>query len=192
MEFKKDEIDLVFSYWMDVSQDPDFISTDTDISIDKVHDILNLLSEQGKIDDYSINENRIFLFEELLDIDDYFALDLDKFSTSGDDLEYFFDFVEINKRFNKDPFTILVKSKSFHQDYIILSMDVIYLDKTYSISLLLDRTDSVYFISEDRSSSLEDFFDVLGDDKQRFFKFSEEVLDRLVPYDFWETKSKFN
>jgi biopolymer transport protein ExbD len=44
---QRDEIDLIHSYWKDQSQDPEFISQDTGIDLEKVMEILELLSNQG-------------------------------------------------------------------------------------------------------------------------------------------------
>lgn len=189
---QRDEIDLIHSYWKDQSQDPEFISQDTGIDLEKVMEILELLSNQGKIKDFHIDENKIFLYEELIDIDDYFGLELDKLSTKGDDTDYFFSDVELNKTFTKGPFTVLVRSKHFQQDYVILDMDVSYLDETYPISLYYDRLERVFFFTPGMPEILDFFYEEIGSNKQKFHKFSEEILDKVIPLDFWETRSKFN
>ena len=192
MNFKRDEINTVEDYWKNTSQDLDFIALETEIPRDTVIGILNLLSDQGKIKDFQINENKVLLFEELIDIDDYFELDLDKISTKFTDKDYFFDNEEINKEFNKGSLTINVKSKHFHHDYIILKLEVTYLDETYPISLLYDRTDSVYLMSTEQSDLLDKLYEELGHNLAYFLNFSQEILDKIIPLDFWETKAKFN
>lgn len=187
-----EEIDLIHSYWQDQSQDPDFISQDTGIEIERVLEILELLSNQGKIKDFHLNENQILMFEELIDLDDYFELELDKLSTKGDDTDYFFDDMDLNLTFKKGPFTILVLSKHFFQDYVILDMDVSYLDETYPISLYYDRTERVFFFTPETPEVLDFFYEELGPNKQKFYDFTQEILDKIIPLDFWETKSKFN
>jgi len=190
--FERDEIDLVFSYWKDISQDPEFISEDTGIELETVIGVLELLSKQGKIKDFHLNENKIFLFEELVDIDDYFALDLDKLSTGKDDTDYFFTDVDLKKSFTKGPFTIMVHSKHFEQDYIVLDLDVSYLDETYPIFLYYDRNERVFFMTPGQPEVLDIFLEELGENVQKFYEFSQEILDKIIPYDFWETKAKFN
>jgi len=190
--FERDEIDLVFSYWNDTSQDPEFISQDSGIELDKVVEILEMLSKQGKIKDFFLNENKIFLFEEIVDIDDYFALDLDKLSTKKDDKDYFFSDMDLNKSFTKGPFRINVRSKHFVQDYVILDLDVTYLDETYPIFLYYDRLERVYFLTPEQPEVVDIFIEDLGNNVQKFYDFSNEVLDKIIPYDFWETRAKFN
>jgi len=189
---EKDEIDLIHAYWQDQSQDPEFISEDTGIDLDRVMEILQILSKEGKIKDFQIDESKILLYEELVDLDDYFALDLDKISTKGNDTDYFFSDMDLNKTFNKGPFTVLVRSKHFQQDYVILDMDVSYMDETYPIFMYYDRTERVFFLTPNDTEILEIFYDHLGENLKKFHLFCEEILDRLIPFDFWDTRAKFN
>jgi hypothetical protein len=190
--FKNDEIDTIHSLWMDTSQDPEFISQETGIELDKVLDILKFLSSKGKIKDFKIDESKILLYEELVDIDDYFALDLDKLSTKQDDTDYFFSDMDLNKNFMKGPFTVLVRSKHFQQDYVVLDLDVTYLDETYPLFMYYDREERVFFLTPGQPEVLDIFLEDLGDNVYKFYGFSDEILDKIIPFDFWETRAKFN
>jgi hypothetical protein len=177
---------------MDTSQDPEFISQETGIELDKVLDILKFLSSKGKIKDFKIDESKILLYEELVDIDDYFALDLDKLSTKQDDTDYFFSDMDLNKNFMKGPFTVLVRSKHFQQDYVVLDLDVTYLDETYPLFMYYDREERVFFLTPGQPEVLDIFLEDLGDNVYKFYGFSDEILDKIIPFDFWETRAKFN
>ena len=190
--FKNDEIDTIHSLWMDTSQDPEFISQETGIELDKVLDILKFLSSKGKIKNFKIDESKILLYEELVDIDDYFALDLDKLSTKQDDTDYFFSDMDLNKNFMKGPFTVLVRSKHFQQDYVVLDLDVTYLDETYPLFMYYDREERVFFLTPGQPEVLDIFLEDLGDNVYKFYEFSDEILDKIIPFDFWETRTKFN
>jgi hypothetical protein len=190
--FKNDEIDTIHSLWMDTSQDPEFISQETGIELDKVLDILKFLSSKGKIKNFKIDESKILLYEELVDIDDYFALDLDKLSTKQDDTDYFFSDMDLNKNFMKGPFTVLVRSKHFQQDYVVLDLDVTYLDETYPLFMYYDREERVFFLTPGQPEVLDIFLEDLGDNVYKFYEFSDEILDKIIPFDFWETRAKFN
>ena len=66
MNFTSIEKDLVQSNWIDVSQDPDFISQETGIDKDIVISILQKLSDEGRIEGFDLNEStRIKKIKEL-------------------------------------------------------------------------------------------------------------------------------
>jgi|688.fasta_scaffold514075_1 hypothetical protein len=66
MEFTSTEKDLVQNYWIDFSQDPDFISQDTGIDKNTVLDILTRLNKEGRIDGFNIDEiSKVRKFNEI-------------------------------------------------------------------------------------------------------------------------------
>lgn len=190
--FENDEIELIHSLWVDTSQDPEYISEETGIDIKKVMEILELLSKQGKIKNFKMDESKILLYEELLDLDDYFELGLDKISTSMEDTDYFFSDIDLNKRFSKPPFTIFVKSKHLRQDFIVMDSVVTYLDRRYPMLIYVDRLDRVYFQTPSQPKKIDEFMESLSSDKSKFYGFCDEILDEIIPFDFWETRDKFN
>lgn len=192
MDFKNDEVELVYSYWNDYSQDVDFISFETGIEKEKVKAILDRLKKTGKIKDIIFNESKVISFDEMLDIDDYFGLGLDKISTDENDKEYFFQDENVNKNFQKGPIGILVRSKHFMHDSVVLDLDVSYMDETYPIFMYYDRNEQVHFSTPIQPEVLDIFFEDLGENLNKFFEFSQEVLDKIIPFDFWETRAKFN
>jgi hypothetical protein len=56
MKFNSSEKDLIQNYWIDISQDPDFISQDTGIDKTTVLDILQNLKQEGKIQNFNYDE----------------------------------------------------------------------------------------------------------------------------------------
>lgn len=190
--YESDKVNLVHSFWNDTSQDPDFISQQTGIDLSIVLEILEHLEKKGKIKNFKLDETKIILFNEMINVEDYFNLNLDKISTKKDDENYFFYDTKVDKTFTKGPFTINVRWKHFIQDHIILDLDVSYLDETYPILLYYDIDDNVFFLSPGDPQILDIFIEELGHNLDKFYKFSEEVLNKIIPHDFWETRSKFN
>jgi hypothetical protein len=68
MDFNQDEIDLVHTMWANETQDEDVIASESGIKVDRVIGILELLSKQGKIKDFSL-EDEIITFKEMLNIE---------------------------------------------------------------------------------------------------------------------------
>ena len=65
MDITPIEKDQIQSYWVDVTQDPDFISQDLGIDKDRIIMILSVLSDEGKIDGFKSNESyRVKKFSE--------------------------------------------------------------------------------------------------------------------------------
>ena len=66
MNFTKTELDLVQNHWVDISQDPDFISQETGIDKNDVIDMLRYLSDKGRIDNFDTNKrDRVRTFKEM-------------------------------------------------------------------------------------------------------------------------------
>jgi hypothetical protein len=68
MDFNQDEIDLVHTMWANETQDEDVIASESGIKVNRVIGILELLSKQGKIKDFSV-EDEIITFKEMLNIE---------------------------------------------------------------------------------------------------------------------------
>ena len=68
MDVNQDEIDLVHTMWANETQDEDVIASESGIKVDRVIGILELLSKQGKIKDFSL-EDEIITFKEMLNIE---------------------------------------------------------------------------------------------------------------------------
>ena len=68
MDFNQDEIDLVHTMWANETQDEDVIASESGIKVDRVIGILELLSKQGKIKDFSL-EDEIITYKEMLNIE---------------------------------------------------------------------------------------------------------------------------
>lgn len=66
MDFTPSEKDIVQNHWIDISQDPDFISQDLGMDKSKVLDILKVLSDEGRIDDFDFDEEtKVKKFNEM-------------------------------------------------------------------------------------------------------------------------------
>lgn len=78
MNFAKDELASVEDYWINVSQDADFISQETGINKNRIIDILVELSERGRIEDFDLDEfqdvSRVHKFTEMKNSKSYKSL----------------------------------------------------------------------------------------------------------------------
>ena len=133
MNFSDYELANVEDYWINVSQDADFISQETRISKKRIIDILVELSEKGRIEDFDLDEfqefPKVHKFTEMknsasfktfnpkqalrnkIDVDDYFDLDLDKMSREKGDKDYFFGVTRIGRSWTEYPLSIYVIDK---------------------------------------------------------------------------------
>ena len=69
MEFTSTEKDLVQNYWIDISQDPDFISQDTGIDKNIVLNILEILNRENKIQGFNREETtKVKSFKEMFNL----------------------------------------------------------------------------------------------------------------------------
>jgi len=66
MDFTPTEKDNVQTYWIDISQDPDFISQDSGMDKSKVLNILKVLSDEGSIRDFEFeSDSKVKSFTEM-------------------------------------------------------------------------------------------------------------------------------
>jgi len=192
MDLKRDEIDLIFGYWKDISQDPEFISQDTGIELDRVNKILQLLSDQRKIKDFISEEYKVLSFNELMSPELSIQLGLPSFQKDIDDKDYFFDNKEVNKTWDEDVIKIHVSSVKFDGDSLVFDTIVTISGKDFPIYILVDFESNVEFGSPNGMKYVDDFIDSLGDELEYFQDMFEDVYGELIPNDFWETRSKIN
>ena len=192
MDLKRDEIDLIFGYWKDISQDPEFISQDTGIDLDRVNKILQLLSSQKKIKDFVFNENKILFFNELMDPELSIKLGLPSFQKDPDDKDYFFNIKDVNKTWDEDIIKIEVLTIKFDGDSLVFDTVVTISGKEFPIYILVDFESNVQFGSPNGIEYVDDFIDALGAELEYFQDMFDDVYDELIPDDFWELRSKMN
>lgn len=192
MDLKRDEIDLIFGYWKDISQDPEFISQDTGIDLDRVNKILQFLSSQRKIKDFISNESKVLSFNELMDPELSIELGLPSFQKNIDDKDYFFDEKEVNKTWDEDIIKIHVSSVKFDGDSLIFDTIVTISGKDFPIFILVGFDSSVEFGSPKGMEYVDDFMDSLGAEFEYFQDMFDDVYDEVIPQDFWEIRSKMN
>lgn len=226
MEFSEGEKDTIHNYWVDISQDPEWISEDSGIDYQKVIDILTSLSKEGEIKNFNQSEiTKVKKFNEMIDPsefknfkpgsairnkmdpDDYFGLELDKLDKS--DTDYFFEDEMINRSWTDFPITINVVRKrlgirDINEKIIGFQLDVYYTNKIgkteeYSLAMFYERDTTVSFskevlrwqIQKFENIEISEFFERIGG-TERFYKLSSEIIDDLVPEDFWEVHDKQN
>jgi hypothetical protein len=193
MDLKRDEIDLIFGYWKDISQDPEFISQDTEIDLDRVNKILQLLSDQRKIKDFIYNESKVLSFNELMDPELSIELGLPSFQKDIDDKDYFFDKKEVNKTWDKGVIKIYVYNVSFDGETLMFKTKITIYEDEFDIYIFFDDDENVEFGSE-KDVDLDDFdLKIERFLKEEYFQdMFFDIYDEIIPDDFWETRSKIN
>lgn len=195
MEFNESEKDIVYSYWIDISQDPEWISQDTGIDSSKVIDILKSLSDEGKIKNFDESQiSKIKKFNEMIGpsdlksfdpksaprnkigLDDYFTLELDKLNKS--DTDYFFDDEIINRSWVDFPLNIKVVRKrlgirDMNEKIIGFQLDVTFTNRIgkseeFTLAMFYQRDTTVWF-----SNSVSQF------SSKPVFKHQEIKLDEF-------------
>jgi hypothetical protein len=192
MDLKRDEIDLIFGYWKDISQDPEFISQDTEIELDRVNKILQLLSDQRKIKDFIYNESKVLSFNELMDPELSIELGLPSFQKDIDDKDYFFDKKEVNKTWDEDVVKIYVYNVRFDGDSLIFKTKITIYDNEFDIDMWVDYDENVEFGSEKGPEYIDSFEVAIEDELEYFQDMFFDIYDEIIPDDFWETRSKIN
>lgn len=171
------DIDLVQSYWVDVSQDVDWICGELDFTKSKVEEILNYLSKEGMIEGWIINES-------IISGDDFPDMDDDR---------YFYDKKTIDEVYDNNIFEILAKTIYLNEtnDALIIDCVVTFRQKDYPIVILYFDDEEMYYGS--RGNEWNRLVDALG---PQYTNYLESLLHKIlidnVPDNFWKVKIKYN
>jgi hypothetical protein len=169
------DIDLVQSYWVDVSQDVDWICGELDFTKTKVEEILNYLSKEGMIEGWNINESFNMNFPD------------------ENDPNYFYNYKKIGEEYDNNIFQILAKSIYVNPNDIALIIDceVSFRHNKYPIIILYFYDQDLYYGS--RGNEWNNLIEELGTQYAGYLEsLLYQILKDNVPYDFWEVRSIYN
>lgn len=194
--FSSIDIENVLSYWVDVSQDPVFISQETGISLETVLLILEHLQSSGNINNFSkiekrkvINEDRILLFEELVDQITSDRLKLNQLTQGFDNKQYFFGHKEINEIYDAYKLEVLVKSVDLISLGVQFHIIVTHNDMKYDMYVYYDSNEEVWYGSQKGEGEVERLQDALGNDMETLNDVTRKIITDIIPDDFWEVRS---
>jgi hypothetical protein len=108
------------------------------------------------------------------------------------DKDYFFDFKEVNKLWDEDVIKVFIYNVRFDGDSLIFKSKITIYGEDFDIYILVDFDQNVEFGSEQGPEYIELFENAITDELEYFQDMFSDVYDELIPYDFWEVKSKVN
>jgi hypothetical protein len=198
-DFTHSDMEDVLEYWQDVSQDPEFISKETDLDLYTVIQILHTLQKRGDISGFNrvnrkkLDESKVLLFEELVDPEVIKSLKLDKLTSKTEYKKYFFDEKEINEVYDAHIFEIKVTKIVYQQGVIVIPLEMEYKGSDYSMFMVYDSDESVYYGSKTGEAGMEEIRKILGEENMELFdSVTEQILNDHIPNDFWEIRNKLN
>ena len=199
-DFTLNDMENVLEYWQDVSQDPEFIAKETDLDLNTVIQILHTLQKRGDISGFSkitrrkpnVNEDKVLLFEELMDPEMRKALKLDQLTKTHDDKDYFFDEKEINEVYDAHIFEVKAIKVVLQQSVLIIPLEVTVKGKDYDMFMVYSADENVYYGSKEGEKTVQSLREVLGNNWNLFDEVTEQILNDHIPLDFWEVKNMQN
>lgn len=198
-DFTMNDMENVLEYWQDVSQDPKFISNETDISIDKVIQILHTLQKRGDISGFSpiekkykSNESKILLFNELVSADAFKSLGLDKVDKSSEDKDYFFDEKEIDEVYDTHIFEVRAIKIVSKPGMLLIPIEISVKGDNYNMFIVYTTEDDVFYGAEDGEESINNIKMAIGSNWDMFEDVVDQIVDEHIPSDYWDVINKVN
>jgi len=139
-----------------------------------------------------MKNRKIFKFNELMDPELGIDLGLHNFLKDPKDKDYFFDFKEVNKLWDEDVIKVFIYNVRFDGDSLIFKSKITIYCEDFDIYILVDFDQNVEFGSEKGQEYIELFEIAIEDELEYFQDMFSDIYDELIPYDFWEVKSKVN
>lgn len=180
------EIEQVLEYWSDISQDVDLISRELEIDRVKVIEILEHLQMDGQIKNYKpmkMDEDRILKFNELVN------------ELGVKDDRYFYKEKKINQAYDLYAFIIEVYTILFSPNgYLDISVAVEYNGSKYPFKIVYYSDDTIYHTTTKKDTiKMREIMEILGEENAEKLKEGlDDILDSLVPDDFWKVRSDSN
>jgi len=178
------EMEEVLELWQNVSKDPNYISKDMEISIERVHEILEELSSRGDILDYEV---------KILKLDEMYLDDKTRREVGIINIE---SYKSLDDVYYCDGFTIFMVAMNIYKDVVLIFMLVsTKLNKNLlGMRMAYRNNDIVYFQpflegEEEDFKLLERNLKTLGKYNE-FKEKTEEIVNDLLPIDFWKIKQK--
>lgn len=181
------EIDTIMEYWQDVSQDPQYISSETNIDLNVVVSILKLLQSEGKIK-FDMKDN-ILKFNEMVHPEVLKSLKIGQ----KDKSKYFFNKKRIDRIYDAIIFDVVAYSMEMDGDTAV-RIDCLATVKGKEYPFIIEWTidDEVYYGSKEGKAVVENLRRELGDNINRFDQTTLKILNENLPEDFWQYRSQHN
>jgi hypothetical protein len=139
-----------------------------------------------------MKNKKIFKFNELMDPELGIDLGLHNFLKDPKDKDYFFDIKEIDKLWDEDVIKVFIYNVRFDSDSLIFKSKITIYGEDFDIYILVDFDQNVEFGSEKGQEYIELFENAIEGELEYFQDMFSDIYDELIPYNFWEVKSKMN
>jgi hypothetical protein len=199
MGFTNNDIEQVLEYWQDISQDPEYISEKTGINIINVLNILEELQTKGnilgfsKIERRKIDENKILLFEELLDAEISKSLKIGQFEKNIKDKRYFYDEKNIDEVYDAHTFDVTVRKIHYKSGLLIIPLIVNFKNNEFNLFMVYSSNDDISYGSKEGEIGVQKLKNALGEENMEMFDaITGKILDDHIPDDFWEVRNRQN
>lgn len=134
----------------------------------------------------------IKLFEELLDPELLSRLDIKNIDNSL----YFYENKEINKThynelFESNVFDIVVSGDN---SFLLINMNIKWKSTYYEVPLYYDTNDQIFYIISKNHNNIKKLKLEIGNVEMfnKLNEFTEDILNKYIPLDFWKVRSKSN
>ncbi len=140
-----------------------------------------------------MKKRRISLLREMIDPNLQKELGLDKITGKLSNQDYFFTKKEVDKEWNFEYFTIYVENMYFQQGFVIIPIEITCDGFLHRMFLVYDSSDNIFYGSQTGEVAIKKIEEMLGDKRfQMLESATSEVVDDLVPEDFWEVRGYSN
>lgn len=134
-----------------------------------------------------------FISNESIDPELAAKLGLDKISKGSSNEDYFFTKKEIDKNYEFEYFDIYVENMHFQQSFVIIPLEIICDGFLHRMFLAYDQNENIYYGSMTGETGIQKIKDILGDDRFDYLEeATSEVVDDLLPSDFWDVRGYSN
>jgi len=133
---------------------------------------------------------RIKRITELLDQDVLKSLNIKPINRK----DYFFEFKEVNQVYDAHIFEILVQSMNLDKGGkgVLINLLVTYKFKEYGVGILYMDDESVFYANlNDSEYGIHELRKDMGEQNMEIFnEVTENIINDLIPVDFWEVRTR--
>lgn len=140
-----------------------------------------------------MSRRKIKLFREMIDPELSKDLELDKLSRETSDKNYFFSEKEVDKTYQFGPFEIYVEKVFFQQSFVIIPIEITCDGFLHRMFLAYDSDENIHYGSQLGQEGIIKIEQMLGPKRYEMLDdATEQVVDDLIPQDFWEVRGYSN
>ena len=120
-------------------------------------------------------------------------LELDKISKDSSDKEYFFSEKKLNKDYEFGPFNIHVEKVFFQQGFVIMPIEISCDGFLHRMFLAYDSDENIHYGSQMGQEGIIKIEQMLGPKRfQMLDEATEEIINDIIPEDFWDVRGYSN